>query len=109
MRKKFRTRYQAAFKPKVALAAFSYIFLVPDSRIVMNPVGDSLGELSYSLYLLHVPILILMKPTLRSGVHGKPLLLLVFLLLAVGVSTLTYQLLEAPSRKLIRERLLENG
>ncbi len=83
----------------VAAVFFSIVFLVPDDNIIFaNKVGDFIGKISYSLYLLHMPILIQLNQ-LEVGVEVK---LFVFILVSVIVSYLSYKLIEIPSSKLIR-------
>ncbi|MFT5050066.1 MAG: peptidoglycan/LPS O-acetylase OafA/YrhL [Chlamydiales bacterium] len=89
----------------LASVLFVYIFMVPDCPVVANRVGDFLGKISYSIYLLHLPLVIFMQPMVQSGENSILLLMGVFLLATVGISALSYHLIEAPSRRLIRTRL----
>src|SRR5581483_5409550 len=76
------------------------IFLVPDrSSVLANPCGDFLGKISYSMYLLHVPVLMHLE---RAGwtVGGAGCLL--FLAITIGVATASYLLIEAPARRGLR-------
>ena len=42
----------------VSLIFFFFIFLTPENdRLLANRVGDFLGKISYSLYLLHIPVI----------------------------------------------------
>ena len=37
---------------------FAVVFLVPPGNFLLeNPIGDYVGKISYSIYLLHVPVL----------------------------------------------------
>jgi peptidoglycan/LPS O-acetylase OafA/YrhL len=71
--------------------------------LLANPVLERLGLLSYSLYLLHVPILIAGLRNLRQAgwieagwsVRGG-LAAAVLLLICVGASELTYRFIERP-------------
>ncbi|MFV8820139.1 acyltransferase family protein [Haliea sp. E17] len=84
----------------VAAAFFAVVFLVPDSnRLLANPLGDFFGRISYSLYLLHLPVLALVK---RMELGSTALSLAVFLGLAVLLSWLSYRLVENPLRLWIR-------
>lgn len=79
---------------------FAVIFLVPEENILLsNPIGDFLGKISYSLYLLHLPILGLILVPAR---HRPSLWIGIFIVLVLVVSSLSYTLLEAPARKALR-------
>lgn len=92
------------FLPLLLLAMsaifFVLVFMVPDGNPVLeNRVGDYLGKVSYSLYLLHFPILLLLAQAgLAKGVGGL-VLFLVLTLLAAGAS---YRFFEFPMRRWIR-------
>jgi peptidoglycan/LPS O-acetylase OafA/YrhL len=60
------------------------------------PIFQWLGKLSYSLYLWHWPALIIPKQAL--GRDLLPAETVLVLLLAVGLSALTYRLIEHPVR-----------
>jgi peptidoglycan/LPS O-acetylase OafA/YrhL len=86
----------------LAAAFFAIVFLVPDNdRLLENPVGDFLGKVSYSLYLLHYPLLRLL---LALGVARGPLGLVLFLGLALFGSYVSYRMFEWPMRQAIRSR-----
>jgi peptidoglycan/LPS O-acetylase OafA/YrhL len=79
---------------------FSLVFLVPnDHRFLVNHLGDFLGKISYSLYLLHEPVLWQAK---QLPVQNTWLLLVIFLSLSVLVAALSYFLFENPARLAIR-------
>jgi peptidoglycan/LPS O-acetylase OafA/YrhL len=86
----------------VAMAAiFSIlVFLVPDGNpILENRVGDHLGKVSYSLYLLHFPILLLFKQAgLAKGADGLAL----YLAATVLAASATYRFYEFPTRRWLR-------
>ena len=96
--------YVMWFNPLVlavmALAFACVVFLVPAGNPVLeNRVGDYLGKISYSLYLLHFPILLAMAWFgLARGAGG----LLLFLALTIAAASLSYRFLEAPMRRRIR-------
>ncbi|HVW07291.1 MAG TPA: acyltransferase [Bryobacteraceae bacterium] len=74
------------------------------AKVLAAPASDFLGKASYSMYVLHVPIL---WWTGRYFVHGKmhPPILIgagIYLLLVIGASSLVYQRLEAPASVWIR-------
>jgi len=84
----------------VGLVFFTVLFLVPEgNRMLENRLGDFLGRVSYSLYLLHLPVLKLMEDYLQEAPW---VMLPVFLLSALTVSQLSYLLLENPCRRSIR-------
>jgi peptidoglycan/LPS O-acetylase OafA/YrhL len=84
----------------VSFVFFCITFLVPDNALLIaNPVGDFLGKISYSLYLLHMPVLNLLK----THVTASPVLLLPFFLsLAIIVSYLSFRVIEGPARRAIK-------
>lgn len=83
---------------------FLTVFLVPEkNRALENWLGDKLGELSYSLYLLHYPVLlILRKNKLAGGLLGLSLFMAIALLLAA----ISFRFIEAPMRSRIRNRFM---
>lgn len=84
----------------MASVFFCVVFLVPDNNIVLaNPIGDFLGKISYSLYLLHMPIILSLKEFNLS----TELKLVVFLVLSLSVAWLSYRFLERPASGVIRK------
>ena len=85
---------------------FVFVFLIPnENKIISNTVGDFFGRISYSLYLLHMPLLLLFRYLgLIQGVFG----LILFIATTSVVSQLSFALLEHPSRKFIKARLSNN-
>jgi len=79
---------------------FAVVFLVPDKNILLeNAIGDFLGRVSYSLYLLQIPVLrILCRWGLQYNFWG----LVLFIAAATMAAYLSYTVIEVPSRKLIR-------
>lgn len=94
------------FKVLACLSAafFAVVFLVPDDNsLLANRLGDFLGAISYSLYLLHLPVLWnLRRHTDIETEQGVWVLLVVFVGLAILVSYLSYRLIEKPCRTWIR-------
>jgi peptidoglycan/LPS O-acetylase OafA/YrhL len=90
----------------MSLIFFSIVFLVPSNNpFLESQIGDKIGEISYSLYLLHYPLLLALKEMgLVSGFLG----LLIFLLLSFALALLSFSLFEAPLRQKIRSRYLPN-
>ncbi len=80
---------------------FFVVYLVPDNSVFLeNPAGDYLGRVSYSLYLLHIPVLALLAKVglTNCGVFS----LVLFVCIASIVSSISFALLEAPMRRAIR-------
>lgn len=84
----------------MSLAFFCLVFMVPDDNpLLENRFGDYLGNISYSLYLLHFPILLALgKFGLVKGAGGLAL----FLGITMIASGLTYKFFEFPIRTRIR-------
>lgn len=96
--------YSMWFTPAILLAMAAIfavlVFLVPDGNPVLeNRIGDHLGKISYSLYLLHFPILLLFTATgLAQGVGGLAL----YLATTVLAASATYRFYEFPTRRWLR-------
>jgi peptidoglycan/LPS O-acetylase OafA/YrhL len=78
---------------------FALVYLVPDKNVILeNKLGDFLGKISFSLYLLHMPIL--------TQVVKLEVSILMQLLLFIGLSvlaaTLSYLLFERPVSKFLK-------
>ncbi|MDB5046174.1 MAG: Acyltransferase family protein [Deinococcus sp.] len=66
-----------------------------------------LGEASYSLYILHVPVYLWLSSVWRRLLPGTPLdhtFFLVYLVILIALSVLTYQVLERPAQRYLRRR-----
>lgn len=85
----------------VGIIFFCVVFLVPDrNSLLENRAGDFFGMVSYSLYLLHLPVLgMLMR---LGGEKFGVFSLLLFVALASFTAWLSFRLIEAPSRRAIR-------
>jgi len=78
---------------------FCILFLVPENNILLsNKVGDFLGKISYSLYLLHMPVLLQLNK-FYIPVEFK---LLLFILLSILTAYVSYRYLEKPSANFVR-------
>ena len=86
----------------VCAVFFALVFLVPDHNVVLeNRIGDFLGKVSYSVYLLHYPVLLFVKKLgLAQGFTGA----LIFVALTLLVSELSFRFLEAPARTWVRSK-----
>lgn len=79
---------------------FAIVFMVPDENVVLaNPASDFYGRISYSLYLLHFPILKFFK---YFGLIGGVAMLMVFIGVCSLVAWLSFVTFESPSRKFVR-------
>jgi peptidoglycan/LPS O-acetylase OafA/YrhL len=86
----------------VSLVFFSVVFLVPDeNRILANPIGDFVGKISYSLYLLNLPVLRLVVKLMPANLYST-IYALVFLIAAGIVAVVSYVVVENPARNAIR-------
>ncbi|WP_425398141.1 acyltransferase family protein [Aeoliella sp.] len=85
---------------------FLIAFLVPDDNWVLsNRIGDFLGKISYSLYLLHLPVLWQIQ---NDATRNPTLVLPIYLLLVIAVSYISYLLVECPARRAIRSFATKN-
>ncbi|MDF3125727.1 acyltransferase [Rheinheimera sp. 1928-s] len=78
---------------------FCVVFLVPDNNILLaNKLGDFIGKISYSFYLLHLPIIVQVNQ-FDLSVELKLVLSFILSVLAAYVS---YRTFEKPVAKLVR-------
>ena len=83
----------------MATAFFCVVFLVPDdNKLLANKAGDFIGKVSYSLYLLHMPVLYYVNK-FELQIELK---LLLFISLSLLVAYMSFILIEKPLSKLIR-------
>src|SRR5262249_46456835 len=76
-------------------------------RMLSLPVFVLLGEASYAIYILHVPLRNWMYRILdwiHPGVQPSLPLLLVYTLFTLAISILVFKVIEEPARRLIRRR-----
>jgi len=103
--------YVMWFNPAILLAMSAIfaalVFLVPEGNpLLENRIGDHLGKISYSLYLLHFPILLFMRGAgLASGGGGLAL----FLAATILAASATYHVYEFPMRRRIRALAVQPG
>ncbi len=89
----------------VSMIFYCVVFLVPNSNSLMaNKFGDFLGRVSYSLYLLHMPVLWQLK---KYAVEGDEINLLILIIISLIVSYVSYRLIERPSSKYIRKLFVD--
>ena len=81
---------------------------LPILRLLSMPILVLLGEASYAIYILHVPLRNWMYRILEwfhPGIHPSLALLAVYTLFTLGVSVLVFKVIEEPARRLIRRKL----
>jgi peptidoglycan/LPS O-acetylase OafA/YrhL len=84
----------------------------PLAALLGTPLLVALGEASYSLYLIHVPLLIIwaksvgavVKPWLKSPAAQNASTVML-LATAVGASVVTHRFIEIPLRDVVRSQL----
>ncbi|QTL34330.1 acyltransferase family protein [Pseudoalteromonas viridis] len=78
---------------------FCVVFLVPDNNILLaNKVGDFFGKISYSLYLLHVPVIVQVNQ-LALQVEFK---LILSLIISVVLAYVSFRCFERPVARIIK-------
>jgi peptidoglycan/LPS O-acetylase OafA/YrhL len=81
---------------------FCVVFLVPDNNVLLaNKIGDFIGKISYSLYLLHMPII----EQVNKIDLSIELKLLISFALSVLVAYISFRYFEKPVAKLISSML----
>jgi peptidoglycan/LPS O-acetylase OafA/YrhL len=96
-----KTRMWLSYEVLFVMSAvfFCIVFLVPNNSFFLaNKLGDFIGKISYSLYLLHLPIITKVNQ-LAISVEIK---LLLSLVLSVLTAYISYLCFERPVAKLIR-------
>lgn len=78
------------------------------SKLLLIKPVQFIGEISYSLYLVH-PIVLLTTVHIFYGKISVPLILLISFLLTMVVSVLCYKFIEIPSIKIGRKLATENS
>lgn len=78
------------------------------SRLWAHPFFVRLGDASYSLYLLHIPVFLWLsaidRKTLQLQEHSFPIFFIAYLVIVVGASLMSLAYIEKPSRRFIRRR-----
>lgn len=96
-RMKMWLNYEVLFV--MATVFFAIVYLVPDNNALLsNKIGDFLGKISYSLYLLHYPII----QQLNKMELIPEYKLVLFVFCSVMVATLSYTFIEKPAARVIR-------
>lgn len=85
---------------------FFIVFLVPnDNFFIENKIGDFYGKISYSLYLLHMPVMYFLN---RVKLIDNNLLSLIFFLMVVTLlASASYAFIEKPLGAYIRSKMIK--
>lgn len=96
-RKRMWLSYEVLFV--ISTVFFCIVYLVPNTNILLaNRIGDFIGKISYSLYLLHMPIIV----AVNSLSISTELKLIVSLSLSIIVAYISFVIFEKPIAKIIR-------
>jgi peptidoglycan/LPS O-acetylase OafA/YrhL len=96
-----KTRMWLSYEVLLVMSSvfFCIVFLVPNNNLLLaNKFSDFIGKISYSLYLLHMPIITLVNQ-LNMSVEFK---LLLSLALTTSIAYISYRYFEKPVARLIR-------
>ncbi len=86
----------------VSLFFITWVYMVPKENILFsNKLGDFLGKISYSLYLLHLPILYIFL-NYFDDIYPHHLRFPAYIILVLLISTISFYWIENPSKKIIR-------
>jgi peptidoglycan/LPS O-acetylase OafA/YrhL len=96
-----------------ALTICSLVLLEIDKRISMRPISW-IGDITYSSYLLHFPLQLTFGLAVAYGLLEKNFYLhtsylVLFLLVLIWLSLITYRKFEMPMQKIIREKFNPAG
>ena len=83
-------------------------FAKTPARLLSLPIFVLLGEASYAVYILHVPLRKWMYQILEwvnPNVHPSMAIFVVYTLVTLGISILVFKVIEEPARRMIRRRL----
>lgn len=78
-----------------------------DKNFLNNPTLKFLGESSYSLYILHIPIgafIALIASRFNSGFES-PFVITIFVIISIAISCVAYTYLEVPANRYLRAKL----
>lgn len=96
-----KTRMWLSYEVLLVMSSvfFCIVFLVPNNNLLLaNKLSDFIGKISYSLYLLHMPIITLVNQ-LNVSVKFK---LLLSLALTISIAYISFKYFEKPVARLIR-------
>jgi len=85
-----------------AIFAIGFIFFIKKQINVL----DFLGKISFSLYLIHVPVTVALLPIFESYIH-RPSFILIYrlgvLISTIGIAYIYYKIIEKPAMSLSRK------
>jgi hypothetical protein len=70
-------------------------------KLLGSSIGTFLGAISYSVYLLHLPLLKVLELIGFRSLLGAPLALITFLFLTTIASWISYRIIELPGQRLV--------
>jgi len=86
----------------ITIVFVCFVFLTPKNHwFVSNPIGNFLGKISYSVYLLHMPVL---KHFKELGKNNPELYLFFFIICTILIAYLSYLFIEKPSRDFLNKK-----
>ncbi len=95
------------YDPVVVFLLFPPILLASAAREVRFPAACALlGGLSYPLYILHGPLLVLLKPRLISAMPNTVTAGLLFCAIVLAVSLIAWRFYDEPVRAALRRRFV---
>lgn len=88
-----------------AIAASGIVFMTASGSALANAVLGApplrfLGRISFSLYLFHMPVMFLTSQALPAVIPA-PAAIALSILVALGFSTISYRVIEEPSRRVL--------
>jgi peptidoglycan/LPS O-acetylase OafA/YrhL len=78
------------------------------ARLLSLPIFVLLGEASYAVYILHVPLrkwMYQILEWLNPNIHPSMAIFFTYTLVTLGISILVFKVIEEPARRMIRRRL----
>lgn len=95
----------AMFASLALITLGAYMSNGPVGSVMSRPIGHLFGEVSFSLYMCHVPLLMLFSEiAVKLDIYRGVSFCAVSLACALGVSWGLYRYVEVPARSALRER-----
>jgi peptidoglycan/LPS O-acetylase OafA/YrhL len=83
------------------LLAMCTLLALPSAKLLESPIAVLLGESSYSMYLLQIPVFVLVERSAPYLTHGQ--IFYICFAILVALSVVSHMLIERPARTLIRK------